>query len=93
MKIKGRETKPLSKEDREVFDWIGQKLQDVHDGKDVYLTAEEVERDKQAWLKTQPLSEKLQEQSKPIIDEDEDKDEDEIGEEPDTEEEQDEKTD
>jgi hypothetical protein len=93
MKIKGRETKPLSKEDREVFDWIGQKLQDVHDGKDVYLTAEEVERDKQAWLKTQTLSEKLQEQSKPIIDEDEDKDEDEIAEEPDTEEEQDEKTD
>ena len=86
MKIKGRETKPLSKEDQEVFDWIGQKLQDVHDGKNVYLTAEEVEKDKQAWLKIQTPSEKLQEQLEPI--EDEDKDEDEVGEEPDTEEEQ-----
>ena len=79
MKIKGRETKPLSKEDREVFDWIGQKLQDVHDGKDVYLTDEEVEKDRQAWLKTQAPLEQSQEQ----------KDEDEVGEEPDTEEEQD----
>ena len=86
MKIKGRETKPLSKEDREVFDWIGQNLQDVYDGKNVYLTDEEVEKDKQAWLKTQPPSEKLQEQLEPI--EDDDKDEDEVGEEPDTEEEQ-----
>ena len=86
MKIKGRETKSLSKEDREVFDWIGQKLQDVHDGKNVYLTAEEVEKDQQAWLKTQTPLEKLQEQLEPIIDED--KDEDEVGEEPDTEEEQ-----
>ena len=86
MKIKGRETKPLSKEDREVFDWIGQKLQDVHDGKDVYLSEEEVEKDKQAWLKTQTPSEKLQEQLEPI--EDDNKDEDEVGEEPDTEEEQ-----
>jgi hypothetical protein len=91
MKIKGRDTKPLSKEDREVFDWIGQKLQDVHDGKDVYLTAEEVEKDRQEWLKTQTPSEKLQEQLEPI--EDDDKDEDEVGEEPDTEEEQYEKTD
>ena len=90
MKIKGRETKPLSKEDREVFDWIGQKLQDVHDGKDVYLSEEEVEKDKQAWLKTQTPSEKLQEQLDPI--ENDDKDEDEVGEEPDTEEEQDEKS-
>jgi hypothetical protein len=57
MKIKGRDTKPLSKEDREVFDWIGQKLQDVHDGKDVYLTEEEVEKDRQAWLKTQKPTE------------------------------------
>ena len=65
---------------------IGNKLQDVHDGKDVYLTAEEVEKDRQAWLKTQTPSEKLQEQLEPIIDED--KDEDEVGEEPDTEEEQ-----
>ena len=86
MKIKGRETKPLSKEDREVFDWIGQNLQDVYDGKNVYLTDEEVEKDKQAWLKTQTPSEKLQEQLEPI--EDDDKDEDEVGEEPDTEEEQ-----
>ena len=91
MKIKGRETKLLSKEDQEVFSWIGQKLQDVYDGKNVYLTAEEVEKDKQAWLKTQAPSEKLQEQLEPI--EDADKDEDEVGEEPDTEEEQDEKTD
>ena len=88
MKIKGRETKPLSKEDQEVFSWIGQKLQDVYDGKNVYLTAEEVEKDKQAWLKTQTPSEKLQEQLEPIEDEDKDKDEDEVGEEPDTEEEQ-----
>ena len=86
MKIKGRETKPLSKEDREVFDWIGQKLQDVHDGKDVYLSNEEVEKDRQAWLKTQTPSEKLQEQLEPI--EDDDKDEDEVGEDPDPEEEQ-----
>ena len=86
MKIKGRETKPLSREDREVFDWIGQKLQDVHDGKNVYLSEEEVEKDRQAWLKTQTPSEKLQEQLEPIIDED--KDEDEVGEDPDTEEEQ-----
>lgn len=57
MKIKGRDTKPLSKEDREVFDWIGQKLQDVHDGKDVYLSDEEVEKDRQAWLKTQKPTE------------------------------------
>jgi hypothetical protein len=86
MKIKGRETKPLSKEDQEVFSWIGQKLQDVYDGKNVYLTAEEVERDKQAWLRTQTPLEKLQEQPEPI--EEEDKDEDEVGEEPDPEEEQ-----
>lgn len=84
MKIKGRETKPLSKEDREVFDWIGQKLQDVHDGKDVYLTDEEVEKDRQEWLKTQTPSEKLQEPP-----EDEEEDEDEVGEEPDTEEDKD----
>lgn len=84
MKIKGRETKPLSAEDREVFDWIGQKLQDIHDGKDVYLTEEEVEKDRQAWLKTQAPLEKLQE---PL--EEEDKDEDEVGEEPDTEEDRD----
>ena len=57
MKIKGRETKPLSKEDREVFDWIGQILQDVHDGKDVYLSDEAVEKDRQAWLKTQKTTE------------------------------------
>ena len=82
MKIKGRDTKPLSKEDREVFDWIGQKLQDIHDGKNVYLTDEEVEQDRQAWLKTQTTSEKSQE---PIVNED--KDEDEVGEEPDSEEE------
>ena len=90
MKIKGRETKPLSKEDREVFDWIGQKLQDIHDGKDVYLTAEEVEKDRQEWLKSQTPSEKLQEQLEPIVHEDEDKDEDEVGEEPDPEEDEDE---
>ena len=88
MKIKDRDTKPLSKEDREVFDWIGQKLQDVYDGKNVYLTAEEVEKDRQAWLKNQTPSEKLQEQLEPIIHADEDKDEDEVGEEPDPEEEQ-----
>lgn len=87
MKIKGRETKPLSKEDREVFDWIGQKLQDIHDGKDVYLTDEEVEKDRQEWLKSQTPSEQSQEQLEPIIHED--KDEDEVGEEPDPEEEQD----
>ena len=57
MKIKGRDTKPLSREDREVFDWIGQKLQDVHDGKDVYLSEEAVEKDRQEWLKTQKTTE------------------------------------
>lgn len=87
MKIKGRETKPLSKEDREVFDWIGQKLQDVHDGKDVYLSDEEVEKDRQEWLKSLTPSEKLQEQLEPIIHED--KDEDEVGEDPDPEGQQD----
>jgi len=86
MKIKGRETKPLSKEDREVFDWIGQKLQDIHDGKDVYLTDEEVEKDRQEWLKSQTPSEQSQEQLEPIVHED--KDEDEVGEDPDPEEEQ-----
>ena len=49
--------KPISQEDREVFDWIGQKLQDVYDGKNVYLTDEEVERDRQEWLKTQVTTE------------------------------------
>jgi len=49
--------KPISKEDQEVFDWIGQKLQDVHDGKNVYLTDEEVEKDRQEWLKTQVTTE------------------------------------
>ena len=49
--------KPISKEDQEVFDWIGQKLQDVYDGKNVYLTDEEVERDRQEWLKTQVTTE------------------------------------
>ena len=86
MKIKGRDTKSLGKEDQEVFDWIGQKLQDVYDGKNVYLTAEEVEKDRQEWLRTQTPLEKLQEQPEPI--EEEDKDEDEVGEEPDSEEEQ-----
>jgi len=57
MKIKGRDTKPLSREDREVFDWIGQILQDVHDGKDVYLSEEAVEKDRQEWLKTQKTTE------------------------------------
>jgi hypothetical protein len=44
-----------------------------------------VEKDRQAWLKTQTPSEKLQEQLEPIVEED--KDEDEVGEEPDSEEE------
>ena len=77
----------MSKEDREVFDWIGQKLQDIHDGKSVYLTDEEVEKDRQEWLKSQTPSEKLQEQLEPIIHED--KDEDEVGEDPDPEGQQD----
>ena len=89
MKIKGRDTKPMSKEDREVFDWIGQKLQDIHDGKSVYLTDEEVEKDRQEWLKSQTPSEQSQDQPEPIIHEDEDKDEDEVGEEPDPEGQQD----
>lgn len=79
-----------------MFDWIGQKLQDVHDGKNVYLTDEEVEQDRQAWLKTQkPVVEKKsfsspcqQEDAEQEI-EQEDKDEDEVGEEPDTEGQQD----
>jgi len=61
MKIKGRDTQPLSREDREVFDWIGQKLQDIHDGKDVYLSDEDVEKDRQAWLKTQKTTEDTKE--------------------------------
>ena len=61
MKIKGRDTRPLSREDREVFDWIGQKLQDIHDGKDVYLSDEAVEKDRQAWLKTQKTTEDTKE--------------------------------
>jgi len=61
MKIKGRDTQPLSREDREVFDWIGQKLQDIHDGKDVYLLDEDVEKDRQAWLKTQKTTEDTKE--------------------------------
>jgi len=51
--------KPISKEDQEVFDWIGQKLQDVYDGKNVYLTDEEVEKDRQEWLKTQITTESV----------------------------------
>jgi len=47
----------ISKEDQEVFDWIGQQLQDVYDGKNVYLSEEAVEKDKQAWLKTQITTE------------------------------------
>lgn len=78
----------MSQEDREVFDWIGQKLQDIHDGKSVYLTDEEVEKDRQEWLKTQTPSEKLQEQLEPIAHED--VDEDEVGEEPDKPEDEDE---
>ena len=70
MKRKGRETKQLSKEDREGGDWRGQKLQDREDGKDVYLTEEEVEKDRQEWLKSQTPSEQSQEQLEPIIHED-----------------------
>ena len=49
--------KPISKEDQEVFDWIGQKLQDICDGKNMYFTDEEVEKDRQEWLKTQITTE------------------------------------
>ena len=76
-----------------MFDWIGQKLQDIHDGKSVYLTDEEVEKDRQEWLKSQTPSEQSQEQLEPIIHEDKDKDkdedEDEVGEDPDPEGQQD----
>ena len=83
----------MSQEDREVFDWIGKILQDVHDGKNVYLTDEEVERDRQEWLKTQkPVAEEKKSFSSPCQQEDAeqemeqgDKDEDEVGEEPDEE--------
>lgn len=51
----------ISKEDQEVFDWIGQQLQDVYDGKNVYLSEEAVEKDRQTWLKTQPTVETAQE--------------------------------
>ena len=51
--------KPISKEDQEVFNWIGQQLQDVYDGKNVYLSDESVEKDKQAWLKTQITTEEI----------------------------------
>lgn len=53
--------KPISKEDQEVFDWIGQKLQDIYDGKDPYISDEEAEKDRQEWLKTQPPVEQAQE--------------------------------
>lgn len=53
--------KPISKEDQEVFDWIGQKLQDIYDGKDPYISDEEAEKDRQEWLKTQPPVEPAQE--------------------------------
>ncbi len=53
--------KPVSKEDQEVFDWIGQKLQDIYDGKDPYISEEAAERDRQTWLKTQPTVEPAQE--------------------------------
>ena len=76
-----------------MFDWIGKILQDVHDGKNVYLTDEEVERDRQEWLKTQkPVAEEKKSFSSPCQQEDAeqeieqgDKDEDEVGEEPDEE--------
>jgi hypothetical protein len=58
---KSRVKKPISREDQEVFDWIGRILQDHHDGKNVYLTDEEVERDKQEWLKTQKSVDPVQE--------------------------------
>lgn len=51
----------ISKEDQEVFDWIGQQLQDVYDGKNVYLSEEAVEKDRQEWLKTQTTVELAQE--------------------------------
>ena len=70
-----------------MFDWIGQKLQDIHDGINPYLTDEETERARQAWLKTQTPSEQSQDQLEPIIHED--KDEDEVGEETDPEGQQD----
>jgi hypothetical protein len=44
-----------------VFDWIGQKLQDIYDGKDPYISEEEAEKDRQTWLKTQPTIEPAQE--------------------------------
>ena len=53
--------KTVSKEDQEVFDWIGQKLQDIYDGKDPYISEEEAEKDRQAWLKTQSTTEPAQE--------------------------------
>jgi hypothetical protein len=53
--------KLVSKEDQEVFDWIGQKLQDIYDGKDPYISEEAAERDRQTWLKTQPTVEPAQE--------------------------------
>jgi hypothetical protein len=53
--------KNVSKEDQEVFDWIGQKLQDIYDGKDPYISEEEAEKDRQTWLKTQPTIEPAQE--------------------------------
>ena len=51
----------ITKEDQEVFDWIGQKLQDIYDGKDPYISEEEAEKERQEWLKTQPLVEQAQE--------------------------------
>ncbi len=53
--------KAISKEDQEVFDWIGQKLQDIYDGKDPYISQEEADKDREEWLKTQPPVEQAQE--------------------------------
>jgi len=101
-----RDRKPISQEDREVFDWIAKKLQDRAEGKEEVFS----EEDLKSWgdepraagdnivpankqfgrhAETGPgsESERLQEQLEPITHED--RDEDEVGEEPDTEGQQD----
>jgi hypothetical protein len=37
--------KPISKEDQEVFNWIGKKLQDRLDGKEEIITDEQWQKD------------------------------------------------
>jgi len=101
-----KDKKPISQEDREMYEWISKKLQDRAEGREEVFSEEDlkpwgdeptvtegntVPANKQfgrhAETKSVSESERLQEQLEPIIHED--KDEDEVGEEPETEGQQD----